>query len=176
LAGGVGADRVAVAERAQVVDALELGAGDRESADAGAGGDQPLLEADRPPVGELEAALVQIQRLDRDAGQCLDLLLVVPRRGPEQGVLPRLLALQISLGAGRAVVGQVGLAADQENRVIGTGLAQPPGAVACGEAASDQGVGDVAVGHQPGLAPFGANCGVISDSSPGSRINSTWSP
>ena len=40
--------------------------------------------------------------------------------------------------------------------------------------ATDQDVCDVAVGHQAeGRAPLGANCGVISDSSPGSRISST---
>ena len=175
LAGGVGADRVGVAERPQVVDPLELGAGDRHAADTGAGGDERLLEAHLLAVGQLDAALGQIERFDRDASQRLDLLLVVPVRGPEQGVLARLVALEVALRARRAVVRQVGLAPDQEDRPVGAGLAQPAGAVAGGETASDERIANVPISHdQPdGLAPLGANWGVICASRPGSRISST---
>jgi len=53
-------------------------------------------------------------------------------------------------------------------------FAQPSRAVPRRQAAPDQRVVDVPVRHHaPGLAPFGANCGVISASRPGSRIRST---
>ena len=55
------ADRVGVAERAQVVDLLELAAADVQPAHVGAGGDQRLVELDLLLVRELRRARLQVE-------------------------------------------------------------------------------------------------------------------
>ena len=73
------AQLVGVAERAQVVDAVAHAAVDLQAADAGAGGDERLPEAD-----DLAAELRRLRRgvevHDRRAGAHLDVVLGVPGR------------------------------------------------------------------------------------------------
>ena len=59
---GVGADRVGVAEGAQVVDALVLGALDAEDVDHRPGGDQRLAEADLLPALQLRRPRLGVER------------------------------------------------------------------------------------------------------------------
>ena len=106
----------------------------------------------------LESATVRrrVELRRRDAGEHLDLLLLVPLRRPEQRVLARLLALEVALRAGRPVVREVGLPSDQQDRPVRARLAQPPRAVARRQPAADQRIVDVPVRHHaPGLAPRG---------------------
>ena len=139
LAGGVLADRVAVAERPQVVDPLELAARDVQPADVRAGRDQRLAEA-RPPrlfesftVRAARSSFIAEVRVSASI-RCSS----YHSARPEQRLLARLLALQVPLRARRPVVGEVGLAADQQDRAVGARLAQPARAVAGREPAADQ--------------------------------------
>ncbi len=144
---GVGADRVRVAERAQVVDALEVAAVDPHAAHVCAGRDQRgpelhlvLGRQRRHPLGCVELHHAR-------PGHQLDVLLDPPLVGAEQDVLARLLALQVALRQRRPVVGRVELAADQQHRSLAALLAQPAGAVGGGESAADQQVVDLAASH-----------------------------
>ena len=102
LAGRVLADRVAVAERPQVVDPLQLAPGDVQPAHVGAGGEQRLVERRHLLRRRAWRFALRVELRDRGPRQHLDLLLGVPVGGPEQRVLARLLAPQIALGAAAA--------------------------------------------------------------------------
>ena len=127
---GVLADRVGVAERAQVVDPLELAALDVQPPHVRAGREQRLVEARPPPWStasprappcRASVTLVRVQQLD-------PLLAPTTRSGGR--ACPRATrALQVALRARRAVVGRVGLAPDEQDRALGAGLAQPARAV-----------------------------------------------
>ena len=84
-------------------------------------------------------------------------LLLPPLVRAEAGVLARLLALQVALRERRAVVGRVGLAADEQDRALAALLAQPARAVRRREAAADEQEVDAAVGHASGRARAGAD-------------------
>ena len=149
LAGGVRADRVAVAERAQVVDSLQLGARDVEPSDVGAGGQQGLAEADLLLVGQLDGAGLRGRASSPRCGSaprcpCSSRQSASCRTASSRDSR----APEVALGERRAVIGQVGFAADEQDRAVGAGLAQPAGAVGGGHAAADQQVFDVAVGHR----------------------------
>ena len=74
LAGGVGADRVAVRQRAQVVDPVELAAGDVQPPDVRARGHKRLVEAHLLLVGERRRATVGVELHHRHPGEGVDRL------------------------------------------------------------------------------------------------------
>ncbi len=87
---GVGhalADRVCVAERAQIVDLLELAARHVQAAHVRASGDQGLVEAHLSLVGELGGARLRVERHDARAREQLDPVLLPPVGRPEQWLL-----------------------------------------------------------------------------------------
>ena len=150
---GVGADRVRVAERAQVVDALQVAAVD---AHAGARSRRwrsaPCRTRPRPwstasPRRSPVSSFITLVRVISSMSCSLP-----PLVGAEQRVLARLLALQVALRQRRPVVGRVELAADQQHRPVAALLAQPARAVGGGQAAADQQVVDLAAGHLGGRA------------------------
>ena len=116
---GVGADRVGVAERAQVVDAVEVAALRAQPAHVRAGGEQRVVELDLVLGRQRGHALVAVELHHAGAGEQLDVLLAPPLVGAEQHVLPGLLALQVALGQRRPVVGRVELAAHQQHAALG---------------------------------------------------------
>ena len=113
---GVGADRVGVAEGAQVVDALVLGALDAEDVDHRPGAEQRLAEGDLLPALQLRRARRRVERHHVDAAQQLDVVLLVPGGRVDVGVLAGGLAAQVLLRERRPFVGRLGLAADQQDR------------------------------------------------------------
>jgi hypothetical protein len=147
LARGIRADRVGVAERAQVVDALELGARYVQPPHVRAGRDQGFAEADLLAVGELGRARGRVKLHRRAPRQNLDLLLGVPLRGLEQRVLARLGSAQVLLRARRPVVGQIGFAPDEQDLTVRPRLTQPARAIGGGETSADQQVIDIPISH-----------------------------
>src|SRR6185312_6263696 len=88
-----------------------------------------------------------------------------------------------ALRAVGTVVRRVGLAADEQDRAVGALLAQPARAVRGGEAASDQQVVDVSVGHgrdTTGRAGGGRTSGPspVSGRAPSiaARLRCGWAP
>ena len=79
---GVRADRVGVVERAQVVDAVEVGAVEAQAADVRAGGEQQLAVADHVLVGERDRVRLGVELHRARARQQLDVVLrrTSPRR------------------------------------------------------------------------------------------------
>ena len=145
LAQGIG-----VADRAQVVDPVQVRSVDPQDPHVRPGRKERLLEAHQVLVGELRDAGVDVQRHHSGAGQQLDALLGVPVVGPEQHVLARFLPAQVLLGQRRPVVGRIGLAAHQEDVALGPLLAQVARAVAGCDAAADQQELDRALRHARG--------------------------
>ena len=88
--------------------------------------------------------------IDARARQHLHALLGVPLVGPEQDLLPRLLAAQVPLRQRRPVVGRVGLAPDEQDVAVRSLLAQVTRAVAGRDAAADQQELDRALSHGRG--------------------------
>jgi hypothetical protein len=144
---GVGADRVRVAKRAQVVDALELVALDLEAPHVRAGRDQRLVELDLVLGRQLRHALVGVELHHGRAGHQLDLLLLPPLVRAEQDLLARLFALEVALGQRRSVVRRVELASHEQYGAVGALLAQPARAVGGRQAATDDQVIYLAAGH-----------------------------
>ena len=104
---GLRADAVGVAERAQVVHALELGAVDGQAADHGAGRDQGAVEADLLLGRELGRARRGVELEDARARQQLDAVGLPPVGGVHVRALGAVLAAQVLLGRRRAVVGRM---------------------------------------------------------------------
>ena len=81
------------------------------------------------------------------ARQELDAVLAPPGRGMQQALLARLLALEVALRAGRAVVGRVELAADEEDRAVEALVAQRLSGGRRGDSAAYEQDVDDAIGH-----------------------------
>ena len=119
LARGVLTDGIAVADRAQVVDALQVAPGDVQAPHVGARGQQPLVKAELVSAGELHPPLTWVDRHGRDLALDLDALLVVPLGRARQDLLPRLLPAEVVLGQIGPVVREIGLARDHHNLALG---------------------------------------------------------
>ena len=113
--GRVRADRVGVAERAQVVDALELPSVDPQPADVRAGRDERDAEAHDLLGRERRGPLGGVEPHHARARRQLDRALRVPRRVVEQARVAVLLAGQVGLRRGRALVRQIRLAPHQQH-------------------------------------------------------------
>ena len=145
------ADRVGVAERAQVVDALQLAPRHVQPPHVRPGREQRLAELELLLGRELRGARARVERGDARAGEQLDPLLPPPLPRTEERLAALLLAAQVALRAVRAVVRRVGLAAHHQHRPLGAFLAQPARAVGARQPAADQQVVDLAGchGHHP---------------------------
>ena len=146
----VGADRVGVAERAQVVDAVQLAAVGAQPPDVRARGQQGLPEAHLVLVRQGRDPLVHVELHHAGAGEQLDVLLAPPVVGAEEHILLGLLAAEVALRERRPVVGRIELACDEHHGALGPLLAQPAGAVRGGHPAADQKVVDLARGQRSG--------------------------
>ena len=120
---GVRADRVRVAERAQVVDARR-GRSRRRAAAARSRRSRaaPCRTRPRRLVDSFATRSLGVELHHARARQQLDVLLAPPLVRAEQDVLARLLAPQVPLRQRRPVVGRVGLAAHEQDRAV----ARPP--------------------------------------------------
>ncbi len=125
-----------VGERAQRVDVLEA-LEEGQLARRAAGCDQQLLVAELGAGVEADGAGTGVKRLGSAAEQQLDPLLLVPPGRPvgDRVVLDR--AGQQLLGERRAVVGRVGLGADDSHRPLVAAAAQCLGATLRRQAAAD---------------------------------------
>ena len=132
------AQLVGVAERADVVDAVAHPAVDLQAADARAGGDERLPEADAargraspssPSVSRSMTGVRVRTSTSCSAYQASGWMSV-------DGAV--LAALQVALRQRRAVVGRVHLAGDEQDRALEAPLAQLGGGVRRGDAAADQ--------------------------------------
>ena len=164
---GVGADRVGVAERAQVVDALQLGSPSTlQPPHVRAGGEQRLVEARRSSLLDSVASVRRGVELHharaRAAARCR--CSSHHSSGRKQRVLARLLALQVALRARRAGC----RAGRARGRRAGSSPSQPASRsqraqLARGQPAADQQVRRPSrSGHRStGSRRCAMNCGVI---------------
>ena len=115
------ADRVGVAVRADVVDAVELGAVDLQAPHHRAGRHERVLVADRLLRRERRLARLRVELHDARARQQLDRRAVEPAGlGVVRG-LASLLAPQVLLRQRRAVVRRVELAAREQHAALESG-------------------------------------------------------
>ena len=147
------ADRIRVAVRAQVVDALELAPLDLEPAHVGPGREQRLAEPHLLASRELRDPLPRVDLHDARASQELDVVLLPPLVRGDQPVLAPLLAREVLLRQRRTEIGRVGLAPDQQDRPLGPLLPQRPRAVPAGNAAADDQEVDGPIRHSPARRP-----------------------
>ena len=170
---GVGADRVGRPERAQVVDAGELGAVDPQPADVRAGGEQGDAELDDLLGGERRGARRGVELHHARARRELDPVAAVPVGVVEQAGVAVLLAGEVLLRARRPLVRRIGLAADQQDALAEPALVQRLRARRRSRPAADDQRADVPVSHRRRCRRTAC---VMSSSSPGSSTTSTSSP
>ena len=115
---GVGANRIGVAEGAEVVDALVLGSLDPEDVDHRAGAEQRLAEGHLLPTLELRGPRREVERHRVAPAPQLDVVLLVPGEWVDVGVLAGPLSTQVLLGERRPFVGWLGLPPDEEDRPL----------------------------------------------------------
>jgi hypothetical protein len=139
--GGVGADRVAVAERAQVVDAVEVAAVDPQAPDVGAGRQHRVAEGQLVAAGELRGLRGRVELHHARADPQVE-----PVGQLEVGPLAVELAAQVVLGAVRALVRRVDVAPGDDHRAAEAGVVQRRGARVAGRAGADD--EDVDVSHR----------------------------
>ena len=153
LAGRVLADRVAVPQRPQVVDPVELRSGHVQPAHVGAGGEQAMVEADRLAGGQRHHALRGVELHRRHPGERLDPLLLVRTRAAGTAHPPALsLPCRYPLEHGGRLYGRSSSrpisridpsAPDSRSHRAQLPAARPP---------ADQRVVDVAVRHSAAVA------------------------
>jgi hypothetical protein len=112
------AQRVAVRERAQVVDRVQVGAGDRQPTRFCARGQQQPVVAELAPVLEPDLGAARVERAHGSAGDQLDVVLTVEGLRMDIGLLARGLRAQVILGQRRALVGSLRLGADQDDPAV----------------------------------------------------------
>jgi hypothetical protein len=127
------AQRVAVGERAQVVDTVQISPRDRYPARLGASRQQQPFVGELASVVECDLRVDRVQASHRRPGHQLDLVLAIERLGVDVGLLARRLTSQIVLGQRRALVRALGLVADQDHFALETLLAQRLGGFRAGE-------------------------------------------
>jgi hypothetical protein len=117
-AGGGGGQGVGVAAAAQVVDAAQLGPGQGQAPRHRPGGQQQPLVADALAGGELEPTAGRVDRADRGGGAQLDVVGDVEPFLVHVEVVAVGLATQVGLGQRRALVGLLGLLAEQQQAAV----------------------------------------------------------
>ena len=141
------ADRRRVVERAQRVDAFQIGAGNVEASRRGAARDQQLVERPLASVFEQHAATLQVEGRDDHVELDLDAVLCVERLGLDERVGDLRLTPEVLLGERRPVIRDERVGGKQPHRPVASGLAvrldRPRGRKA---AADDQEL--LALGHR----------------------------
>jgi hypothetical protein len=112
------ADPVGVLDGAQLEDAVEVAAGERERPVAAARGQQEPVVGDRLAVLHANRLALQVERLRADPGFELDVVLRVPLAGGQLEVAGLGLSPQVVLGQGRALVRRVAFRADHDQASV----------------------------------------------------------
>src|SRR2546426_6641328 len=136
--GRFGRDGVGVVEGAEVVPAGRAPAGELETKGPPPGGNEVFLESNGLAVGEDSGLVGEIQPLHGDAENETDVLVVEILLGVEEELVPPLLATQELFGKGRAVIGHVGLFADQRYGAVPVVFSQLLGGLARSKTAADE--------------------------------------
>src|SRR5437867_13200347 len=136
--GRFGRDGVGVVESAEVVHARQVTAGELETNGPTPGGNEGFLESNGLAVSEDGGLVVEIQPWHGDAENETDVLVVEILLGVEEELVPPLLATQELFGKGRAVIGHVGLLANQRYRAAPVVCAQLLGVLARSTTAADE--------------------------------------
>ncbi len=111
------AERPRLCGDAEDMDAGEVHAVDGGDPRAGAGGDAEPVERHHRTVGEADAAGREIDGLDLRGEHQADVVLLVERLGPERQEVVRGI-LEVGLGQGRALVGNVALRGDERQCAV----------------------------------------------------------
>ena len=136
--GRFGRDGVGVVESAEVVHARQVTAGELETNGPTPGGNEGFLESNGLAVSEDGGLVGEIQPLHGDAENKTDVLVVEILLGVEEELVPPLLATQELFGKGRAVIGHVGLFANQRYGAAPVVCAQLLGGLARSKTAADE--------------------------------------
>ena len=139
------ADQLGIADGPQVVDAVEIGAGHVEAPWHAAGGQEEAVVAQAPVSFEQELAHAEVDARHPGRGQKVDLMLGVERVRVDVRLVADLPA-QVLLGERRALVGPLGLVADQHQLTVESLLAQRLCRLGSGQAGADDHE-SLAVGH-----------------------------
>ena len=127
------AQRRGVGQRAQLADAVQAGAGQRQAARPRAGRQQQPVVGHALAAGEDDRGAVGVERLDRGAGAQLDRVLVVEALVVDVDRLVVGLATEDVLGQRRALVGPLALGAEQDDAALEALLAQRLGGLGAGQ-------------------------------------------
>ena len=112
------AQRVAVLQRAQVMDAAEFGARDRDPAWLRAGGQQQPVVVIGAPVGERNARPTKVDRGHGRVGLEQDLVVFVEALLVNVGLLARGLSAEVVLGQRWPLIRALWLGADQQQAPV----------------------------------------------------------
>ena len=150
----VAADRLDVRQRAQRVDAIEVGARDVDPPGAGPGGQQQLAVVKAAAVVELHGARRRVEAHRAAAGQALDAVLRIERGGPDPQAPLVHLAGQALLRQRGPLVRQARLVAHQDDRSCVALPAQAVHGLRCGMAGAhdDEGVVHCVAPERPACA------------------------
>ena len=143
----LGADRVGVAERAQVVDAVELRAVDLQPADHRAGRDERVLVADGLLRRQRRLPRRGVELHHARARQELDGRVVEPPGLGTEARLAALLAAQVLLRERRPVVRRIELAARQQDAAVEPAAHELARGRGGGDSPTDQEDVDGAISH-----------------------------
>src|SRR3954471_2831568 len=152
-----GGDGVRVREVAQVVDAIELRAGDRQAPRLPARGEDEPVVGDPLAGGEPCLTNGGLDPVDGGGGPQLDLVVVVERLGVDASGIALGLAPQVVLGERGSLVGQLGLLADEDDPALEALRAQRLGGLGAGKRGADDQMG-LGIGH---VSPSGGEGGSV---------------
>ena len=131
------AERIAVGQRPQIVDALELAARNGQAARLGAGREQQTVEREPFAGVERKLAVVGIDVDDALAEAQLDLVVGVEARPVDEHRVPLRLAAQVLLGQRGLLVRALGLGADEHEAAVEAFLPQRVRRLGAGQAGID---------------------------------------
>jgi len=151
-------DPVAVLDGAQVVHAVQIGAGGRESPRRGAGGQQELGVADPAAIGQGHLVGGGVDCGGGDTEAQVDVVVGVPPFGMDEDGVPASAALQVFLRQGRPFVGPVRLGPEEHDRPLEALLPQRRSGSGAGQAGPDDDV--CGVGGHAGLPCWSDGVGV----------------
>jgi hypothetical protein len=130
---------VAVIEVAQVMHTVEVGAGHRQPAWRGTGGEEQLVVAQSAPVTGHELVVTAVDRGHHGVESEVHLVLGVPLRRVHVDRVALRAALQVSLGQRWPLVGPVRFGPEQDDASVETVGAQRFGGLGAGQARADDG-------------------------------------
>ena len=154
LAAGVQAlaERIAVGQRPQIVDAVKVAARNGQAARLGAGREQQTVEREPFAGVERKLAVVGIDVDDALAEAQLDRVVGVEARPVDEHHVPVGLPAQILLGQRRTLVRTLGLGADEHYPAVEALLAQRLRRLGAGQTGADDGEHLSINGHPESLS------------------------